>query len=389
MGWPTLLGRLLALPVLIGPGLLLPGPRALGADEGPLRAVFFYTPGCRLCGPTKDAVRRGGEKFSGRVVVEWVDMSDPEMGTASARRLFDLLDRYGVKDTPELALFVGGTCLAGGENIIEGVEAAFERELRTGGRRPDGGGVQVNRAGLWAVSVAALADSVNPCAFATVVLLVSMMVTARRTRRETVVIGLAFVAGVYATYFVVGLFFFKVLQGLAGFFVISDLVYYVAFGLCVVFAGLSLWDAFLAHRGADPREMVLRLPEGLKTKMQLYMSRGVRARGALFGAVLLTAVVVSLIESACTGQVYFPVIAGLVRDEGTRGSGLALLAWYNLLFVLPLAGVLGCAAWGVGSERLARFSRANLAWAKLLLAVAFVAMAAWMWPGLVWPPGRR
>jgi hypothetical protein len=135
--------------------------------------------------------------------------------------------------------------------------------------------------------------------------------------------------------------------------------------------------------------MVLKLPDSLKTRMQLYMSRGVRARSGLFGVVLLAGAVVSLVESVCTGQVYFPVIAGLVRDEATQGTGLGLLAWYNLVFILPLVGVLVCAVLGVTSQRLARFSRGHLPLAKLFLAAAFILMAVWMLPGLVWPPGKR
>jgi hypothetical protein len=376
-------------PLLTILAILVAAQAVLAAEPARDQAIFFYTPGCRMCGPTKDAVRKAQEKYAGRTSVEWLDMSDPKEGTSRARRLFQLLDRYGVKETPELALFVGSACLAGPEKIIEDVEGAFDRELSGGRNAPAPRPVEVRRTGLWAVTLAALADGFNPCAFATVVLLVSMMATTGRTKREVLIIGLAFVIGVYMTYFLIGLCLYGVLQRLSGFFVVSDCIYLLAFGLCVVFAALSMWDAWIVHRGAEPKEMVLRLPESLKTKMQLYMSRGVRARGALFGAVLLTAAVVSLIEAACTGQVYFPVINGLVREASTRGQGLLLLAWYNLLFVLPLVGVLGLALFGVSSERLARFSRGHLAWMKLGLAAAFVLMAAWMWPGLVWPPGRR
>jgi hypothetical protein len=368
---------------------LATGWEVYGAEPAQVQAIFFYTPGCRMCGPTKDAVKKAQEKYAGRISVEWVDLSDPKEGTSRARRLFDLLDRYGVKETPELALFAGHSCLAGAEKIIEGVDDTFVRELAGGESGPAPRPVEVRRTGFWAVSLAALADGFNPCAFATVVLLVSMMATAGRTRRETTIIGLGFVIGVYATYFLIGLFLYGVLQRLTGFYVVSDLAYDGAFGLAVVFAALSLRDAWIVGRGAESREMILKLPEGLKTRMQLYMSRGVRARGSLFGAVLATAAVVSLIEAACTGQVYFPVIAGLVREEATRGRGLMLLAWYNLLFILPLVGVLGCALIGVSSERLAKFSRGHLSWAKLGLAAAFVLMAVWMGPGLVWPPGRR
>jgi len=376
-----------AMLAMIASTVLLAPRNAYTAEPG-IQGVFFFTPGCRMCKETKAAVRAAEEKFGGRIAVEWVDLSDSRTGTASARRLFDMLNEHGVKETPPLSFFMAGKCLAGGEVIIEKLDATIEAKLNGPAGELEQAPVAVNRLGLWAISGAALADGVNPCAFATIVLLVSMMATARRSRRETLVIGGAFTISVYATYFLIGLAFYGLLQRLSGFLLVSDLVFYAAFGACVVFGLLSLWDSTLAWRGREARDMLLKVPERLRERMARSMSAGVRSRSLLLGA-LGAGVVVSLLESACTGQVYFPVVAGLVRDPGTRFSGIALLAWYNLLFVLPLAGILGLAVAGVGSKTLASWGRRHWGLTKLAMALVFVAMAAWMAPGLVWPPGAR
>jgi len=363
-------------------------PEPARASEPGLRGVFFFTPGCRMCKETKAAVRAAEAKYGERIAVEWVDLSDREEGTASARRLFDMLNEHGVKETPPLSFFMSGRCLAGGEVIMGKLDATIEAELK--GAAHEGGPtpLNVNRLGLWAISGAALADGVNPCAFATIVLLVSMMATARRSRREMLVIGGAFTVSVYATYFLIGLAFYGLLQRLTGFHLVSDLVFYAAFGACVVFGLLSLWDSTLAWRGREPKDMLLKVPERLRARMARSMSAGVRSRSLVIGA-LGAGVVVSLLESACTGQVYVPVIAGLVRAPGTQAEGLALLAWYNLLFVLPLVGILGLAVAGVGSSALASWGRRHWGLTKLTMALVFAAMAIWMAPGLVWPPGAR
>ena len=365
-------------------------PRTAGAqgEPGPpLRITFFFTPGCRMCKPTKAAVRKAEAAFGDQVGVEWVNLADPESGTASASRLFRMLDEYGEKSTPPLVLFAGGTCLAGGETIIARVDETISREL-AGGARPRARASAVDRMGFWTVSAAALADGVNPCAFATVVLLVSMMASARKTRRQTLVIGVTFTTAVYATYFLIGLAFFGVLSRLQAFLIVSDLVFCAAFGACVVFGLLSLYDATLAWREKEPGRMLLKVPEFLRDRMAKHMRAGIRSRHLVLGAIL-AGVVVSLLESACTGQVYFPVIAGLIRDDGTRSRGLTLLAWYNLLFVFPLVVVFALAFIGVTSERLAGFGRKHWGVTKLLLGLVFIAMACWMVPGLVWPPGAR
>jgi hypothetical protein len=362
------------------------------SPTGARSCTFFFTPGCRMCKETKVAVRAAEAKYGKRIAVKWVDLSDAKTGTASARRLFDMLDAYGEEETPSLSFFVGRACLAGGDVIVEKLDATLAVELA----RPDDdagpaqpvGATRTNRLGLWAISAAALADGINPCAFATVVLLVSMMATARRSRRETLVIGGAFTVAVYVTYFLIGLAFFGILQKLRGFLLVSDLVFYFAFAACVVFGSLSLWDATLAWRGREPKDMLLKVPERLRARMARSMSAGVRSQSLVFGA-LGAGVVVSLLESACTGQVYFPVIAGLVRDPGTRARGVAMLAWYNVLFVLPLVTVLGLAVAGVGSSSLASWGKRHWGLTKLVMAIVFAAMACWMAPGLVWPPGAR
>jgi cytochrome c biogenesis protein CcdA len=343
-----------------------------------------------MCKETKEAVRAAEAKFGERIAVEWVDLSDPDKGTASATRLFRMLDEHGVTGTPPLSFFAGGMCLAGGEVIVEELDAVLIRKLVQPGTdtRSTSTPIVTDRLGIWAISAAALADGVNPCAFATVVLLVSMMATARRSRRETLVIGGAFTLSVYITYFLIGLAFYGILQRLRGFLLISDLVFYVAFAACVVFGLLSLWDSTLAWRGREPKDMLLKVPERLRARMARSMSAGVRSRSLVLGA-FGAGVVVSLLESTCTGQVYFPVIAGLVRDSGTRARGVALLAWYNVLFVLPLVGILGLAIAGVGSSSLAAWGKRHWGLTKLLMALVFVAMACWMAPGLIWPPGAR
>ena len=354
--------------------------------EPALDVVFFFTPGCRMCKPTKEAVRQAEVKYGDLIRVEWVDLST---GTKSAARLFHMLNEYGERTTPPLALFVGRTCLAGGERIISELDAAIDRELsRPGGESTPASFERVDRLGLYAISAAALADGVNPCAFATVVFLVSLMALARKTRGETLLIGGLFTAAVYATYFVIGIAFFGVLHRLRGFFLVSDLVFYLAFGACALFGLLSLYDASLAWRRKEPGEMLLKVPQSLRDRMHKYMRTGVRSRSLVAGT-LVAGVAVSVLESACTGQVYFPVIAGMVRDSATRARGVGLLAWYNLLFVLPLLIVFGLAFAGVTSQRLAAFGKKHWGLTKLLLALVFLGMACWMAPGLVWPPGAR
>ncbi len=241
-----------------------------------------------------------------------------------------------------------------------------------------------------AISAAALADSVNPCAFATIIILVAMMSSAKRTRNEIIAVCLAFTASVFVTYFAIGLFLYKVIAMIneqGGYFLVAaDIIYYIAFAICVVFGVLSLRDAYLLFSGRSAEEMTLQLPKAFKKRINVAMAKGVRARWLVVG-VFIAGVTVSFLEAACTGQIYLPTIISLAKISFWHS--MALLAWYNFLFVVPLLIIFGLVLLGVTSAQLADFFKKNVAWTKLALGLVFIAMGAVIWFEMYWPPGYR
>lgn len=230
----------------------------------------------------------------------------------------------------------------------------------------------------------------NPCAFATIIILVAMMGSAKRTRNEIIAVCLSFTAAVFITYFAIGLFLYRVIavineQG-GWFLVAADCIYYLAFLLCVVFGILSLRDAYLLFSGRAAEEMVLKLPKAFKKRINVAMAKGVRARWLVAG-VFVAGVTVSFFEAACTGQVYLPTIISLAKISFWHS--MLLLTWYNFLFVLPLLIIFGLVLWGVTSAQLAEFFKKNVAWTKLALGTVFVLMGLVIWFEMYWPPGYR
>jgi hypothetical protein len=63
---------------------------------------------------------------------------------------------------------------------------------------------------------AGLADGVNPCAFATIIFFLSYLQVARRTPREMLMVGAAFIFAVFLAYFLAGLALHQVLEQLTG-----------------------------------------------------------------------------------------------------------------------------------------------------------------------------
>ena len=90
----------------------------------------------------------------------------------------------------------------------------------------------------------------------------------------------------------------------------------------------------------------------------------------------MVGVTISLLELACTGQVYLPTILYMLKS-GSSGA-LTHLVVYNLAFILPLVIVFGLAWTGMRSDALIQFQRRNTALVKILTGILFLALAAFL-----------
>lgn len=411
--------------------------------------MYFYNPSCRLCTKTNEVVALAEKKYEGVMSHQRFNISDPEVGMDNVLYMFELMDEMHVpeEDNITLIVFLGileyddegplftpKRVLVEGDEIIAKLDAeaadflakegkgemtpvAFapasffssssalaaaapaDAPVRPRVRRSNTSGETAAAAiesradaklRFGAISLAALADSVNPCAFATIIILVAMMSSAKRTKNEIIAVCLSFTAAVFVTYLAIGLFLYKVIaminQGGGWFLIVADVIYYIAFLLCVVFGLLSLWDAYKMFSGRATEEMTLQLPKAFKKRINVAMAKGVRARWLVVG-VFIAGVTVSFFEAACTGQVYLPTIISLAKISFWHS--MALLLWYNFLFIVPLLLIFALVLYGVTSTQLTRFFKNNVAWIRLALGLVFVLMGIIIWHEMYWPPGYR
>lgn len=434
----------IALLLLLSTVLLAGENSSAAAANSPPKPhmLYFYNTSCRICAATNKAVTAAERKYAGKIGNSRLDLTDSRQSVIYLNYLYILLDELGAAETiaPTLVLFLGHVeKTADGERFVpkrallesdiqKGIDeeidaflsgkpcvlsdsgkgsllpvlsalwpisAACAAELESpppAQRQPSGRAKARAQENIrfGAISAAALADSVNPCAFATIIILVAMMSSAKRSKREIIAVCLAFTAAVYLTYFAIGLFLYKVIAEMNArggwYMVIADLVNYGAFFLCVIFAFLTFRDFWLLRQGRSAEEMVLQLPKAFKKRINVAMAKGVRAEWLVAG-VFVAGVSVSFLEAACTGQVYLPTIL-ILADAGFWHS-FWLLAWYNLLFVAPLLIIFALVLFGLTSQQLADFFKRNVAWTKLALGIVFVIMAWVVWNEMYWPPGYR
>ena len=361
------------------------GPEEAVACEGPapIWAAYFYEVGCKECSRAEYDIHYVQSKYPQLVVEEYSVQTDAALSEWLGARL-------GVPDTQRLvtpALFVGEDYLIGTDITAEAVLALAEKYAPTGVDRawadfdPQEAGQRIvdrfKSFGVLTVALAGLVDGLNPCAFATLVFFVSYLALSGRKGREVLAVGVAFTLGVFLAYLAVGLGFYQVLDLLGDLLTtLGRWVYGLTAVLCAVLAVFSFLDFLKARRG-EIGDMSLNLPHSLRMRINAVIRRGRRSQAFVAGS-FVTGVAVSLLELACTGQVYLPTIVFVVSQPELRVRAVVFLLLYNLLFILPLVVVFILAYYGTGSKQLTRFLQQRAAVLKLGMTLLFAALATWL-----------
>ncbi|WP_050030137.1 cytochrome C biogenesis protein CcdA [Verrucomicrobium sp. BvORR034] len=347
-------------------------------EKAPVTVLFFHNPGCHECEKVRKELASLGRQYTGLKVQEH------NIRETEAVILYEVLSqRFNVPPADRLktpAVFLqNGVFIT--EQINRPTLASAIRDVAETGETDVWHQTQTQDLALAKEEVqqrvhtlqpaviffAGLLDGVNPCAFATIIFLLSYLQVAKRTSREILLVGMAFICGVFITYFVLGLGLVEVVSRLTALQTIGTIVNWILALGCLVVAVLSWRDARLASQGRL-QDMSLQLPGFLKERIRGVIRTGTRVNRfviAAFGA----GAVISVLELACTGQVYLPTIVYAMKSGASNATGFLLL--YNLAFIVPLATVFGLAWGGLRSDALIRFQHRHTAKVKYALALLF------------------
>jgi cytochrome c-type biogenesis protein len=174
------------------------------------------------------------------------------------------------------------------------------------------------------IVVAAIVDSINPCAFSVLLLTIAFLFSMGKTRTNILATGASYIFGVFAAYILIGLGVLNVLTlfGIPRFMSTVGAALIIAFGLT---------DLLNHYFPTFPIQ--LKLPKGAHRPIAKLMERASIPTAFLLGGFI------GLCEFPCTGGPYL-FILGLLHDEATALAGFGYLALYNFIFVLPLIIIL-------------------------------------------------
>ena len=118
------------------------------------------------------------------------------------------------------------------------------------------------------------------------------------------------------------------------------------------------------------------IPESKKPTIKKYIEK------ATIPAAVVLGVLVSLFELPCTGGIYFAIL-NLLSNSMTFSEGVPWLALYNLIYVLPLAIILGVILAGVSAERANSWRLENRRGLRLILGLVMLLIGAMMLLGML------
>jgi cytochrome c biogenesis protein CcdA len=216
-------------------------------------------------------------------------------------------------------------------------------------------------------------DGINPCAFTTVIFLISYLSLIGGERKQMLYAGGAFTLAVFITYLAIGLAFFNFVKLILPEQIAVTVVNSILLLIVAALAVFSFVDFVRCLRG-NVVDITLWLPEFINGKIREKIRNFARNKAAVVSASFVLGIVIAGMELACTGQVYFPIVT-MISEPRHRIAATIYLFFYNVAFITPLAAVFLLATFGISSEKMAVFFRRHITMVKLGLAVLFIAMA--------------
>ena len=347
----------------------------------PIYAAYFFETGCDSCSRVEADLAYLRSKYPQLIVEKFNVYNSPALGLW-------LANRAGREDFHSPSVFIGSEAWIGEREITpDAIETALQCYAQEGSPKvweafnEEQGKANIIdqfRSMSWlTVVLAGLVDGLNPCAFATLIFFVSYLTISGRKEREVIIVGVSFTLGVFIAYLVIGLGFYKVLDLIGNILnVVARWVYVFTALLCIALAVFSFMDVAKARKG-ELEDMSLNLPKGLRKRINAVIRKGRGTNRYVIGA-FATGLVISLLELACTGQVYLPTIIFVSSMPELRLRAIFYLVIYNLLFILPLVVVFILAYFGTTSEDLTRFLRKHAAAVKIGLGILFFALGLWL-----------
>lgn len=351
------------------------------------KLVYFYSPSCHKCAEVKANLIPVIEKeFKDKLDIDFRDISDVE----NYKLLLGLEDKYKIKapDSPPIFYFEGQFLNL--DNVVASLKVLLGQAPKSESATADVDLVSRFKSfGALAIVAAGLVDGINPCAFTVIVFFISFLALQGYRKRQLVLIGLAFISAVFLTYVLIGVGLFSFLYEIRGFHLVVKIFNYCVGFLSIILGAICIYDLIKFKKTKESEDMILQLPKSVKNQIHKVIGIHYRVNKKealaekagiikLLLSALITGFLVSILEAVCTGQMYLPTIAFVLKSTDLKIHAAGYLLLYNIMFVTPLFGVFVLALMGASSEQFALALKKHMSLVKILMAVMFVGLGLFL-----------
>ena len=340
---------------------------------------FFFQPGCKECEYVKSFVLPVlEERFSGQYRLTMRDTGIKE----NFLHLVALQERFKISSEANVSIAVNDAVLICGVKAIEEeLPLIMQKELESEKIRflnsEDSKDILIKRGEsftIFTVVSAGLIDGINPCAFSTLIFMLSLLVVLKAERRRIILAGISYCTAVYLSYFAMGFGLFRFIKLFSNFKILQMILNTSMIAILLLLAFLSFRDAWRFRKNGNSSDLSLQLSDSMKGKIRSFLRKGLSYRFIIPGA-FIAGILVTAIESICTGQVYVPTLVFLAGESDDSLKWTGLLAVYNLMFILPLLLLFALYLKGTGIQALLKFAKQEVFWAKILMGIFFILLA--------------
>lgn len=361
----------LALLIVVTAVIASFSPTASAATAKKVEVMYFWGDGCAHCKKLKPWLDEYEKENADKVEIGHYEIwKDKE----NAKLFKDVLTAhaYPLKEAGTPAVVVNGKVFVGTkeveENLPKEAEDAWEK-LQKDENPPSTEGKEKRSdpelSDYGAIALAALADSINPCAMMVLIILMSSLIVGKKTKREVIFTSSMFIFGVFVTYMLIGFGLTRLLS-LTG---MTDTVNMVIAFIIALIGVLELKDAFFYRKLG----WAVEIPEAWRGRL----SRMILSVTNPFGAFIIGGAV-TFFELPCTGG---PYLFGLsvISQMPSTWLMVTTLAAYNIIFVSPLILIAVLVMIGKTKiENAEEFRNRNVRGMHFIIGILMLIMSGWL-----------
>jgi len=288
--------------------------------------LHFFHNDCNECHDVKKLLNELKNEYSLQII---------EYNILKKKNYLELLKfekKYNVESYSPVSIFIGTNFMNGSGQIYENLEKYIIEQKE----KQDSIFIEIDnektddllfekfqKFTLPTVITLGLLDGINPCIFSVWLLLLGILSAySNNTTSKLLLCTFCFAAGIFITYFIIGLGIFSIINELN-----HQFRQYLNWFLAVFCMSLGIINLMILTKNKS----LFSIPKNWQTKL-LKLIKKIK-NGQLF-SIFIIGISVAFLETICSGQIYLPAVKYMFVFDIQKS--IILLLCYNIMFILPL-----------------------------------------------------